>query len=273
MIKTLRRRTQAGIVDCKKALIKTQGDIDKAIILINKERKSLNNFLHKDQIFSEGLVNVAFKKNRGILFELNTQTDFVSNSQFFLDFCHKLENILLNVDDSVITLDDFLNYNVNQQKIKDMISEKSSILGETINLRRIKIIYKKNEESFGIYKHIGNKIVCLVRLTNPCIEVEKNLPIHIVCFNPKFISKDCVESSFIEQTKQKILKKIKLKNPKINEKWINISINKKIDSVLNEICLLEQFLYNNPKQKITEYLKLNNTDIIEFHRFELCEND
>ncbi|WBL31463.1 translation elongation factor Ts [Candidatus Phytoplasma sacchari] len=270
MIQKVRNQTRAGIVECKKALEKTNGNIDDSIFLIRKKMVSQNIDFDKEIELSEGLVNVSFRGNKAILFELNTETDFVSKSEFFLDFCKQLEEILFSLNFIELSIDVFLNSSFNGNKIKDIISEKIFILGERIVLKRIKIVYKQDKESFGIYKHY-NKISCLVKLSNSCFEVEKEMPIHIAFFNPKFISKDKVDSVFIDKIKKEIMEEVIAENSKNPVKLLEKEINNRLESYLNEICLFEQYLYNDSNQKILDYLKNKNTDVIEFYRYQLGE--
>jgi elongation factor Ts len=274
-LRKLRKKTQMGILKCQRALEQTKGNIEKAIILLRKENLAEAITKGKEmKIYSEGIVRAAYKKNKAILFELNTETDFVVKNKFFLELCEKIEEILLSIEKTITEKKEFLNYNLNGQTVENIILETASILKENICLKRIKIINKKDEESFGVYNHNNNKISCLIKITQHSPEVEKKLPIHIAGFKPKFISKEKIDPIFLNQIKEQILLDIKKEKKIIPDVIIPKVLEKRLEKILKEICLLENFLYddkNDPKNKISEYLKLNKTDIIEFIRFEIGE--
>ncbi|TVY12430.1 translation elongation factor Ts [Candidatus Phytoplasma pini] len=276
MIQQLRKMSNIGILYCKKALEKTEGDIEKAFSLLKKEGliKAAEN--NKDLVLSEGLTNVAFRNNKAVLFELNTETDFVARNSIFLNLCSQLEKILLEADDYIKTLDDFLNYSYNDKTVKNFILESIAVLKEQIILKRIAIFYKNNTESFGIYKHQGGRISSLVCLTKPCLEVESNLPIHIVGLKPKFLNKEKIDRFFLkkeeELLKEKTINEFKEQNKTLNHVLIEKIVQKRLDVFLEQNCLLEQFLYNNSDQKVKEYLKKYNVDVLFFERFELGED-
>ncbi|KAB8121760.1 MAG: elongation factor Ts [Candidatus Phytoplasma cynodontis] len=269
MIKRVRDKTRAGIVDCKKMLQSVEGNEDKAIEILRQKMVSKDIYLKEQNILpKEGLVHVSFKGNKAVMFELNTETDFVARSRFFLDFCKKLEKILFLCDNYNLAMDDFLNYSFEDKKIKDIILEQRSIFGENIFLRRFNIINKKNEESFGIYQHY-NKIACLVILNKHCSNIEHDLPVHIAFYNPKFICKEEIDPDFIHQNKNKIYEEIKDQYSELSKQKIEKELNKRLDNFLNEICLLEQYLYNDPNKKIFDYLKLAKVNIIKFYLYQL----
>ncbi|EMR14511.1 MAG: translation elongation factor Ts [Sweet potato little leaf phytoplasma] len=183
-IKKLREITNFSICDCAKALTKTQGNIEEAIELLNKEK-----YIEYPEIFdeplTEGATHVACNKNKAVIFELNIKTDFAAQNIQFIELITTIEKILLQVPDSIRKLNDFLNYNFQGKTVKQIISQKMTIFQEQIRLKRIQIVYKKTEESFGYYKHQNGKISTLIHLTKPCKNVEKHLPIHITESNPK----------------------------------------------------------------------------------------
>ncbi|XXP77212.1 MAG: translation elongation factor Ts [Lettuce witches'-broom phytoplasma] len=272
MIKELRKTTQSGMMNCKKALEHTQGDMDKAVAYL-KEKGMMKANEKKDRISVEGLTNVAFKGNKAILFELNSETDFVAKNEHFIALIEQLKNSLLDADASVKTVKDFLNYHWNGQSVKNIILDKAAIIKEQIVLKRIQIVYKKDNESFGLYKHQGGRISALVHLDKQNEEAQTHIPIHVAGFNPKFLSKEVVEPNFIKIEKQLLLEKT------INEKakqnlpsgLLNKIAGDRLNKVLEEICLLEQPFYNNADQKVKEFLQANQTNVIAYYRFEVGE--
>ncbi|MFR0367749.1 translation elongation factor Ts [Candidatus Phytoplasma palmae] len=275
-IKLLKQRTQVGILNCKKVLEKTNGDIEKAIILLKKEglvkAKQINQ-INSENNTVEGLTGVAVKGNKAIMFELNTETDFVARNEIFLGLYKEIEKNLLLADRSINNLQDFLNYEIPNEKknIQELILEKISILKEKIILRRIKVIYKKDEESFSFYKHQKGIISSLVLFGKSCPESLEEIPVHIVAMKPIFISKDKIDSNFLNQKRNIFFDQVTQEHPDKNLEIKKLISSRLLENFLNEKCLLEQNLYNNPKQKVKEYLKSKDSTVLEFYRFEVGE--
>ncbi|PQP79980.1 elongation factor Ts [Candidatus Phytoplasma phoenicium] len=273
MIKILRNKTQAGMLNCKKALEKTEGNIEEAVLLLKKEGiiKATQN---SDKVAVEGLTNVAIRGNKAVLFELNTETDFVAKNQIFLNLYDKITELLLNSDETFTTVADFLKSRAQNNSVQNFLLEASAVLKEKIVLNRLQIVTKKTLESFGFYKHQGGKISSLVVLSKECPAVAMDLPIHIVGFKPKFISKEKTDPQFITKEKNfllsKTLEEINQKKT-LSSEIIDKIVNQRLNRFLEEICLLEQPLYNNSDQKVGEYLDKYQIQIIAFYRFEVGE--
>lgn len=273
MIKILRNKTQAGILNCKKALEKTKGNIEEAVLLLKKEGiiKATQN---SDKVAAEGLTNVAIRGNKAVLFELNTETDFVAKNQIFLNLYNKITELLLNSNETFATVSDFLNSRVENNSVQNLLLEASAVLKEKIVLNRLQIVTKKTSESFGFYKHQGGKISSLVFLSKECPTAAMDLPIHIVGFKPKFISKEQTDPQFITKKKKFFLSKtLEETNQRktLSSEIIDQIVNQRLNKLLEEICLLEQPLYNNSEQKVGEYLDKYQIKIISFYRFEVGE--
>lgn len=270
MIKELRQKTQAGITNCKKALEETNGDIESAINFL-KEKGLFYYKKNKTKDIAEGLTNVVVKNNKAILYELNAETDFVVQNKNFMDLYYQLENILLEADSSIKHLKDFLKYKWNGQSVEELISQKSFIIKEQIFLSRIQIIYKKDEEGFGFYKHQGGKISALVHLTKSSSDVEEHMPVHIVGMKPKFLSKELIDINFLNKEKEILLEQLKEKNSHkpLKDELLNKIVENKFNTLIEQTCLLEQPFYMDSNKKVKEYLIQNKTDIINYYYFEV----
>ncbi|KND62572.1 translation elongation factor Ts [Candidatus Phytoplasma phoenicium] len=271
-IKILRNQTQAGILSCKKALEKTSGNIEEAVLLLKKEGiiKATKN--SSDKVAAEGLTNVAICGNKAILFELNTETDFVAKNKIFLNLYNKITELLLTSDELFSTVADFLKLRIKKQNVQNIILETAAVLKEKIVLSRLQVVTKNTQESFGFYKHQGGKISSLVVLSKDCPEVAMDLPIHIVGFNPKFISKDQADPQFIAKEKKFFLSKTleeKTQQKSLSSNIIEKIVEQRLNKFLEEICLLEQPLYNNQDQTVSAYLDTYQIKIIAFYRFEV----
>ncbi|MDO8059288.1 translation elongation factor Ts ['Crotalaria aegyptiaca' phytoplasma] len=212
-VKKLREITNFSILDCAKALTKTQGNIEEAIKLLNEEKHIEYPEFFKEPLL-EGATHVAFNENKAIIFEINIKTDFAAKNIKFIELITNIEQILLQAPNNIQNLNDFLNYNFQGKTVKQIISQKMTLFQEQIRLKRIQVIYKKNEESFGYYIHQNGKISTLIHITKPCQNVEKHLPIHIAESNPQ--SKEILlQQNMYNNSKIKVQKYLQKNNTDI----------------------------------------------------------
>ncbi len=265
-VKKLREITGAGMLDCKKALEESNGDIDRAIDWLRE--KGISKAAKKaDRIATEGLCNVVYNNAKAIILEINCETDFVARNSVFNNFLHKLSNILLN--SNVDTVEEALNIVTEEGKLSDLIINMTALIGEKISLRRFQTIVKQDDEIFGSYLHMGGKIAVLSLLKGDNIEVAKDIAMQGAAMNPKYISKEDVNLDDLEH------EKAILKEQAINEgKPINI-IDKMIEGRINkyyqEVCLEEQSFVKNNDITIKQYVSSNDCQIIKVIRFEVGE--
>ncbi|CAP18420.1 Elongation factor Ts (EF-Ts) [Candidatus Phytoplasma mali] len=270
-IKFLRNKTQAGIMDCQKALINSKGDIDQAIIFLRKQGiKKASEITGK--ILGEGLTNVIIDNNEAVLYELNSETDFVAKNKIFLDLLNLLGKILLKETKPNMNIDEILNLKFEDKKIKDLLLEKTAIVQEKICLRKVIKVIKKDDENFGMYKHQNGFISVLVITKNSKKDVSEDIAMHIAANKPKFINKEQVDLETLNQEKSIIEAQV---NKELgNEKTFNIKekiIEGRLNKFIQNICLIEQSFVKNPEQKLRDYLKEKEVEIINYWRLEVGE--
>ncbi|CCP88427.1 translation elongation factor Ts [Candidatus Phytoplasma solani] len=268
MIKELRQQTHAGMVACKQALEQTEGNLQKAIIFL-REKGIIKAAQKQGRVASEGLTNIVYAENNAFLYELNSETDFVAKNEHFQQLVSILGEVILK--NKLQTVEEVLNSTYQNKKIKDLLLEKTTILGENITLKRILKVTKKKEEIFGIYKHQGGRIGVLVVLKNNHPLVAEDIAMHIAAFNPKFLTPEKVNLSFLS-TEKSILKKqteqqlLEAKKPlHILDKIVENRLNK----MLKEICLSEQPFVKNSNQTVKNYLQTNNTDVVAYFHWSI----
>lgn len=253
IIKKLRERTGLGILQCKNALIKSNGNINIAIINMKKSGKIKS--IKNSNNTSNGVIITKIKNNTAIILEINSQTDFVAKNKKFIDFSNEVASTTLSKN--IVHLDD-LNY-IFEKKINLLISQ----FNEYINIKRLKIL-KGNE--LGTYLH-NSRIGVVVSMENSNQEIRKKISMHIAASNPQYLSPKDIPNIFLEKEK-----KIQLDIAyKISQ---NIELCKKISSgrikkFINEISLIKQKFIFNLNISVEEFLKENNTNVIHFIRFEL----
>lgn len=266
MVKELREITGAGMMDCKKALQETNGDIDKAVDFL-RERGVAQAAKKASRIAAEGLSDFRINGNEAIVFELNAETDFVAKNKEFLDLLELVGDTLINSD--VENAEDALAIDVDGKTLERVLIDATSKIGERINLRRVVRLSKTDDEAFAAYSHMGGKIVSLVQLASDDQEVGRDLAMHVAANAPKFLNRDAVDQDTLEHEKQ-ILTNQALQEGKpanIVEKMVVGRLNK----FLQDICLVDQPFVKDPDVTVNQFLKNNKNEVINFARLEVGE--
>ena len=158
MVKELREKTGAGMMDCKKALVETNGDMEKAIDYLRE--KGISKAAKKaERIAAEGLSNIYIKGNDAVVVELNSETDFVAKNAEFKELLDKIGNTIL--ENNVTSMEEALNTKCGDETINDLIVNATAKIGEKISLRRFEKVTKTDSQVFGSYLHMGGKISSL----------------------------------------------------------------------------------------------------------------
>ena len=266
MVKELRERTGAGMLDCKKALEKNDGDIEKAIDFL-REKGMANAAKKAGRIAAEGLCSVVVEGNEGVIFELNSETDFVAKNKQFLDLIDAVGNGILA--SKATNTEEALAAEVDGKTIETMLVDATATIGEKISLRRVSRVVKEDGQDFGAYKHMGGRIAVLAVLSKQDEEVAKDMAMHIAAQNPKYLNRSEVDQETLEHEKhvltQQALQEAKPAN--IVEKMVVGRLNK----YLQDICLVDQPFVKDTDQKVSQYLKSNQNDVLSFVRLEVGE--
>ncbi len=265
-VKKLREMTGAGMLDCKKALEASSNDIDKAIDWLRE--KGISKASKKaDRIAAEGLSNVVVKDNKAIIVELNSETDFVAKNEEFKNFLDKVSNIIL--DGNVNTLEEALKLNTVDGTLSDSVINFMAKIGEKISLRRLVIVTKSANETFGAYLHMGGKIAVLTVIEGSNEEVAKDIAMQIAAMNPRYIRREDVSLEDIDH------EKAILKEQALNEGKPADIIDKMLEGRMNkyyqEVCLEEQPFVKDSELTIKQYVDNNNCTIKSFIRYEVGE--
>lgn len=266
MVKELRERTGAGMLDCKKALEKNDGDIEKAIDFL-REKGMAQAAKKAGRIAAEGLCSIEVNGNEAVIFELNSETDFVAKNKQFLDLLDKVGNTILN--SKATNTEEALKVEANGVSVEQMLIDATATIGEKISLRRVSRAVKEDAQAFGAYKHMGGRIAVLAVLAKQADEVAKDIAMHIAAQNPKYLNRDQVDADTLEHEKhvltQQALQEGKPAN--IVEKMVVGRLNK----FLQDICLVDQPFVKDTDQKVSQYLKSNQNEVLSFIRLEVGE--
>lgn len=266
LVKELREITGAGMMDCKRALVETNGNIDNAITWL-REKGIAKAAKKQDRIAAEGIVTFEVEGNKALVFELNSETDFVAKNQVFLDIAHEIGQAIIK--SNATNDEEALNAEVGGVKVSDMVVNATAKIGEKISLRRVHVFQKNDSQVFGLYSHMGGKIVAFTLLEGGNEEVARNVCMHVTAMNPKYLDIASVDPADVEKEKailtQEALNEGKPAN--IVEKMVIGRVQK----YLKEICLVNQMYVKDPDITVEQYVKANNGKILTYLRLEVGE--
>ena len=266
MVKELRETTGAGMLDCKKALEATNGEIDAAIDWLRE--KGISKAAKKaNRIAAEGLAISKINGNNAIVLEMNSETDFVAKNEEFVSMVNTIaDTILMN---KVSSVEEALELDANGQSINDLIVEKISKIGEKLSLRRFEILEKEDGQTFGNYSHMGGKIVSLCILDGDNEELAKDIAMQIAAMRPLYLDRDEVPTEVVEKERA-ILREV-TENEIANKDKIDMIVNGKINKFFEEVCLVDQSFIKENKVKVSKYVAEKNSKIVKFIRYEVGE--
>lgn len=269
-VKELREKTGAGMMDCKKALTECDGDMAKAVDWLRE--KGISKAAKKEgRIAAEGLTRVATKGNTGILFEVNSETDFVAKNEQFLHLLDVIQNAILDTDADV---DAVLTTSTPEGTIADLITNATATIGEKITFRRVSVVEKADDEFFGSYMHMGGKISALAVLKGETNEtVAKNIAMQVASMAPTYVSQSDIPGDVVEHERELQLQMMKA-DPKMAgkpEKVLQGILKGKVDKHFKDQCLLDQEFFLDPKMKVANFLKDNKVELVSFVRYQTGE--
>ena len=265
-VKELRDRTGAGMLDCKKALEETEGNMEKAIDWLRE--KGISKAAKKEgRIAAEGVCAIKVEGDNAVLLEVNSETDFVAKNEEFTNFVDYLATQVLQND--VKTNEDVLNIIDNAVTINDKLIDITAKIGEKISFRRFEKITKNSDEVFGTYLHMGGKIGALVVLSNTTEEVAKDVAMHAAAMAPVCITKEEVPADLLERERTVIKEQVmnEGKPEEIAQKMVEGRINK----FYKEICLADQEFIKDSSVNVGTYVKNNGGEIKKMARFAVGE--
>lgn len=266
MVKELRETTGAGMLDCKKALEATNGNLEEAITWLRE--KGISKAAKKQsRIAAEGLAYAKVQDNKAVIVEVNAETDFVAKNDEFVNLVNIIADTILN--SNVKTVEEALELTHEGKTLNDLIIEKTVTIGEKISFRRFSLLTKNDNEVFGNYAHMGGKIVTLVKLEGNNAELAKDIAMHIAAMRPLYLDKTNVPSEVVDKEKEILTEQAKTEG--LKEDKIAMVVNGRINKFYEEVCLNDQNFIKENKMKVSTYVKNNGSNILEFVRYEVGE--
>ena len=266
MVRDLREKTGAGMMDCKKALAETNGDMAASIDWL-REKGIAKSAKKESRIAAEGLANIYIEGNRAVILEVNSETDFVSKNAEFTSMIDTIGNTILK--SSAKTLEEALELKCEEGTINDLIVAKTAKIGEKLSLRRIAVLEKNDDENFGSYLHMGGRIAVLTVIKGASVDVAKDVAMQAAAMKPEYVFESEVPEDVInrEREVQKEIAMSEGKPAEIAEKMVEGRIKK----FFKEICLAEQTFIKDGDISVATYVKNNKGEIKTMVRFEVGE--
>ena len=269
LVKELREKSGAGMLDCKKALEATNGNIDEAIDWLRE--KGISKAAKKaDRIAAEGLASIKIDGNKAAIVEVNSETDFVAKNEEFKSLVETILNTILN--NNATTNEELLETIADgtDETISELIISKTATIGEKLSLRRFAKIEKTDSEAFGEYIHMGGKIAVLTLLDNTSSEVAKDVAMHAAAMRPVYVKSTNVPTDVLE--KEKSIMREQLINEGKPEDRIESILVGKVKKYYEEVCLENQiFVKAENKETVGQFVQNNGGTIVNMIRFEVGE--
>lgn len=266
-VKELREKTGAGMLDCKKALQESEGNMEKAIDWLRE--KGISKAAKKEsRIAAEGLSEILVDGNKAVILEINSETDFVAKNAEFTNFVSLLAKVVL--ENCPKTMEEAMELPMGDGTVNSSLISLIAKIGEKISFRRFEIVEKNDNQVFGVYNHQNlGKINVITVLDGDNSEIARDVAMHVAAMNPGYLSRSDVPEDVINHEKD-VIKKQAIEEGKpaeIAEKMVNGRINK----FYKEVCLLEQPFIKDPDLDVAGYAKANNMAVVKFVRFEVGE--
>ena len=272
LVKELREMTGAGMMDCKKALVETNGNLDDAVTWL-REKGIAKAAKKVDRIAAEGVCSYAIDGNKAVVYEVNSETDFVAKNQQFKDLVALIGKALLTKE--VASDEEALEIVYDGTKVADLLVNATATIGEKITLRRVKQITKTDSQVFGAYSHMNGKIVSFAILEGANEEVAKDVCMHVAAMSPKYLNVDAVDAETVaketEIFRQEALNENAESAKPKPEAIIEKMVAGRVQKYLREICLENQQFVKNPDQTVEQYVAAAKGKILTYIRLEVGE--
>ena len=266
LVKELREQTGAGMMDCKKALTECNGDLEAAVDWL-REKGIAKAGKKESRIAAEGLADIFVDGNKAVMIEINAETDFVSKNDEFKELIKNVGETILKSDAK--TLEEANALPFEDGTIADYVVAKTAKIGEKLDFRRLAVVEKKDDETFGTYLHMGGKIAVISVIKGGNEEVAKDVAMQAAAMKPSYVFKEDVPEDVIEN-ERKVLKEQAMNEGKpadIAEKMVEGRLNK----FYKEVCLSLQAFIKDGDIDVTKYVTNNGGELVSCTSFVVGE--
>ena len=268
LVKELREKTGAGMMDCKKALEACEGSMDKAIDWL-REKGIAKAAKKESRIAAEGLCKIKVEGNTAVMVEVNSETDFVAKNAEFTGFVDYLLDEILKND--VKTNEDVLAIKDGEETISDKLVALTAKIGEKLSFRRFEKVTKADDETFGTYIHLGGKIGTIIVVKGANEEVAKDVAMQAAAMSPVALTREGVPAEMVEHEREVVTEQVKNEAAGKPENIIEKMVNGRIDKFYKEIVLEEQAFIKENKLTVSKYVSDNGGEIKSMVRFAVGE--
>ncbi|MCI9050137.1 MAG: elongation factor Ts, partial [Coprobacillus sp.] len=270
LVKELREKTGAGMMDCKKALEACDGDLEKSFDWL-REKGIAKAAKKADRIAAEGLTAFVVDGDAAAIVEVNSETDFVAKNAEFQELVQLVAKTVVAANPA--DLEAALNLDVDGKTLETVIAEKSGKIGEKLSFRRFVVITKNADEVFGAYSHMGGKMSALVKVAQSSDEKARDVAMHVAASAPQYIDRSAIPADVLDrelavlkaQALEENANSARPKPENIVEKMVQGRLNKN----LKEMCLVDQEFIKDPDQTVAQYL--GNGKVLDMVRFQVGE--
>lgn len=283
MVKELRDMTGAGVMDCKKALVSSDGDYDKAVELL-REKGLASAEKKAGRIAAEGTVLALVKEDKAAaIVEVNSETDFVAKNDKFRTFVDNVANQILNSNAKTVEELSAEKWAGDSSKtVQDELVSQIAVIGEKLSIRRFEKIEVQGDGAVVAYIHGGGRIGVLIEAESSVVNDEvkealKNLAMQVAALYPKYVSRDEVSEEYIAHEKEILKTQARNENPGKPENIIDKMIIGRLNKELKEVCLLDQIYVKDGDLTVSKYLEQvskavgSTIKVKRFVRFETGE--
>ena len=260
-VKELRDMTGVAMMDCKKALVECEGDIEKALDLL-RSNSALKAEKKSSRVAADGILITVITENYATIVEINSETDFAAKDSNFLSFGEKVKNYIK--ENKVSNADDFI-----KSPIEDERKTLVQTIGENIQLRRVETIEFSPDMKTGLYLHSDSKLGSIVVTRNGNDQTAKDIAMHVAAFNPLCLSQDDIDKDVLDR--ERAIYQNQAEETGKPQDIMDKIVDGKVNRFLSEVSLLSQSFVKDPDITVKDYLDKDNAEIITFTRLKVGE--
>jgi elongation factor Ts len=260
-VKELRDMTGVAMMDCKKALVECEGDIEKALDLL-RSNSALKAEKKSSRVAADGILITVITENYATIVEINSETDFAAKDSNFLSFGEKVKNYIK--ENKVSNADDFI-----KSPIEDERKTLVQTIGENIQLRRVETIEFSPDMKTGLYLHSDSKLGSIVVTRNGNDQTAKDIAMHVAAFNPLCLSQDDIDKDVLDR--ERAIYQNQAEESGKPKDIMDKMVDGKVNRFLSEVSLLSQSFVKDPDITVKDYLDKDNAEIITFTRLKVGE--
>lgn len=262
----LRKKTGVGMMDAKKALVATDGDMEKAIDFL-REKGMAKAAKKSDRVAAEGLTDIKVSGNTAAIVEVNSETDFVSGGDQFKDLITKVTTKI--AENAPADVEAALALPTDNGTLNDDLIQTTQVTGEKVSLRRFTVIKKNDDQTFGAYLHMGGRIGALVLLDGADEETAKDVAMHVAAVNPEFVSRNDIPQDRLDHEREVLT--IEAQNEGKPANIVDKMVEGRLNKFLSEISLADQEFVKDPDITVAKYVASKGGKLKSFVRYEVGE--